>query len=224
LLRKIGNLPPLGPETGTDDETIRNRLRMLASVDDGVGEILRELEQAAQLDNTLLIFAGDNGYFYGEHGLSVERRLAYEESARIPLLMRYPKLIRAGSKPEGFALNIDVAPTCLEVAGVRPETAMHGQSLAPLLRGNPRVWRTSFLIEYFSDRVFERMQNIGYRAVRTKRWKYIHYTDLGDGMDELYDLQADPYEMKNLIADPAARPMLEELKQELARLLRQTGA
>ena len=92
LLRKIGDLPPLGPGTGTDDETIRNRLRMLASVDESVGQIFKVLADSRQLDNTLIIFTSDESYFYGEHGLSVERRLPYEESARIPLLMRFPKM------------------------------------------------------------------------------------------------------------------------------------
>ena len=97
MLRPIAGVPPLGPTTGTDDETIRNRLRMLASVDEGLGQILEALEAQSELDNTLIVFTSDEGYFYGEHGLSVERRLAYEESARIPLLMRWPKLIKAGS-------------------------------------------------------------------------------------------------------------------------------
>src|SRR4029453_7941512 len=96
LLRQIGDLPPLGADTVTSDETIRNRLRMLASVEDGVAEIFKILETQKQLDNTLIIFTSDEGYFYGEHGLSVERRLAYEESIRIPLFMRWPKVIKPG--------------------------------------------------------------------------------------------------------------------------------
>jgi len=114
LLRQIGDLPPLGPKTVTKDETIRNRLRMLASVEDGVADIFKTLESQKQLDNTLIIFTSDEGYFYGEHGLSVERRLAYEESIRIPLFMRWPKLIKAGSSIDQFALNIDITPTLLE--------------------------------------------------------------------------------------------------------------
>ncbi len=118
LLRRIGDLPPLGPATVTDDPTILGRQRALAAVDDGVGSILEALKATGQLENTVVVFAGDNGYFYGEHGLSEERRLAYEESARIPLVVWFPKAIRPQSAPDGLALNIDVAPTLLELAGV----------------------------------------------------------------------------------------------------------
>jgi N-acetylglucosamine-6-sulfatase len=221
LLRPIAGVPPLGPETGTDDETIRNRLRMLASADEGLGQILETLDGQGELDNTLIVFTSDEGYFYGEHGLSVERRLAYEESARIPLLMRWPKRIKAGSEVDEFALSIDLAPTLLEIGGAPAASDMHGQSLAPLLRGETVPWRDSFLIEYFSDTVFPRMSKMGYQAVRTEQWKYIHYLDL-EGMDELYDLRTDPFEMKNVIGQAGARPALAEIQAELDRLLRTT--
>lgn len=214
LQRKIGNLPPLGPLTGTDDETIRNRQRMLASVEEGVGQILASLEKTGQLDNTLIVFTSDHGYFYGEHGLSVERRLAYEETIRIPLLIRYPRLIPVGTVREDFVLSIDFAPTFLELGGGKTTHPLHGRSLFD--RTAPRK---SFLIEYYSDRVFERMQNMGYQAVRTAQWKYIHYTDL-EGMDELYDLTADPYEMQNVIDKPENRQTLAQLRRQFALLLK----
>lgn len=213
LFRRIANLPPLGEGTVTDDETIRNRLRMLASVDEGLGEMFRILEEQRQLDNTLIILTSDEGYFYGEHGLSVERRLAYEESIRIPLFMRWPELIKPGRTIDQFALNIDIAPTLLDVGGAKIPGAMHGRSLLPLLRGDAaaaRSWRNSFLIEYWSDKVFPRVLNMGYRAVRTDRWKLIRYSDL-KGMDELYDLHSDPFEMKNLTGAPEVREELERL-------------
>jgi N-acetylglucosamine-6-sulfatase len=219
LQRQVGNLPPLGAGTGTDDETIRNRLRMLASIDEGLGDMLRVLEEQKQLEQSLIVFASDQGYFYGEHGLSVERRLAYEESVRIPLLMRWPRLIRPASAVDEFVLSIDLAPTLLEIGGAPPATQMHGRSLVPLLRGQKVPWRDSFLTEYFSDTVFPRVRQMGYQCVRNPRWKWIHYVDL-EGMDELYDLRADPYEMKNLIAHPEAQPALKSLREELARLLR----
>jgi N-acetylglucosamine-6-sulfatase len=218
LLRPIAGVPPLGPETGTNDETIRNRLRMLAAADEGLGQMLETLDSQGELDNTLIVFTSDEGYFYGEHGLSVERRLAYEESARIPLLMRWPKLIEAGSEIDEFALSIDLAPTLLDIGRAPASSDMHGHSLIPLLRGEKVPWRESFLIEYFSDRVFPRISKMGYHSVRTERWKYIHYVEL-DGMDELYDLHADPFEMKNLIGQADALPALKEMKAELDRLL-----
>jgi arylsulfatase A-like enzyme len=218
LRRKIDDLPPLGPDTGTSDETVRNRSRMLAAVDDGVGRIVEALEQSGQLDRTLIVFTSDHGYFYGEHGLSVERRLAYEEAIRIPLLMRYPRLIPAGSVIDPIVLSIDLAPTLLDLGGATVPDDVAGRSLVPLLAGREWRPRTSFLIEYFTDTVFPRIRNMGYQAVRTERWKYIHYNEL-KGMDELYDLASDPFEMRNLIAEPAARADLEAMKAELRRLL-----
>jgi len=217
LERKIDSLPALGPSTGTDDETIRNRLRMLKAVDEGMGEILNALQRTGQLDRTMVIFTSDEGYFFGEHGLSIERRLSYEESARIPLLIRYPGLARSGNRINEFALGIDIAPTVLEMAGVKPAYPMHGKSLLPVLRGDAAGWRKSFLIEYFSDTTMQRMSHMGYQALRTNRWKYIHYTEL-EGMDELYDLQKDPYEMHNAIR--AQAPVVPALRKELDALVK----
>ena len=218
LERQIGALPPLSVKTGTDDETIYNRARILAAVDEGVGRFIKVLEKSGQLDNTLFIFTSDEGYFYGEFGLSRERRLSYEESARIPLLMRYPALIKAGSMVDAMALNIDIAPTVLEIAGAPPMSGVQGRSLVPVLQGNTKGWRKSFLIECASDKVFPRVVHMGYQAVRTERWKYIHYVELKD-MDELYDLAKDPYEMHNVIHDPAAQSTLAQMQQELKKFI-----
>jgi N-acetylglucosamine-6-sulfatase len=223
LLRRIGDLPPLGAKTGTSDEAVLGRQRSLMAIEDGVGEILKALSDTGRLDNTIVVFTSDNGYFYGEHGLSVERRLAYEESIRMPLLVRYPKLVKPGRVVDQFALNLDLAPTLLDLAGVTVPGAMQGRSLRPLLAGERVNWRDSFLIEYYSDKVFPRIVNMGYKAVRTGRWKYIRYLEL-EGMDELYDLQTDPYEMKNLAGDPGAANRLRSMKIEIERLLKETGA
>ena len=218
LLREIDGVPPLGPDTGTSDETVRDRLRMLAGVDDGVGMLFAALEETKQLDNTVLVFLSDHGYWYGEHGLSVERRLAYEEAIRIPLLVRYPPLVKSGRLIDAMSLSIDLAPTLLELAQVNPIGEMDGVSLLPLLQGErPPSWRDSFLVEYNTDTVFPRVYKMGYRAIRTHRWKYIHYYDL-HGMDELYDLRVDPYEMSNLMDAPDAAKTLKDLKAQLAEL------
>jgi N-acetylglucosamine-6-sulfatase len=211
----------LGAKTATSDEAVLGRLRSLMAVEEGVGEILRALKEMDQLDNTVIVFASDNGYFYGEHGLSVERRLAYEESIRMPLLIRYPKAIKGGTVRNEFALNIDLAPTLLELAGVSTPagTRMEGRSLVPLLKGANTDWRKSFLIEYYSDTVFPRVRQMGYKAVRNERWKYIHYFEL-EGMDELYDLKADPYEMRNIIRQPRAAKIVEAMKREMEWLLK----
>ena len=229
LRRQIGSLPALGPATVTSDRAILERQRTILAIEDGVGEILKALQQMGQLENTILVFTSDNGYFYGEHGLSVERRLAYEESIRLPLLVRYPKIVKPGTVRDEFALNIDLAPTLLSLAGVAVPQDMQGRSLVPLLkglkglRGARPAWRKSFLIEYYSDKVFPRIVQMGYKAVRNQRWKYIHYLEL-DGMDELYDLKADPFELKNLAGEPGAQARLAGMKRELARLLKETRA
>jgi N-acetylglucosamine-6-sulfatase len=224
LQQKIAGLEPLGPKTGSSDTSILNRLRMLAAVDEGVGEIVKSLTDAGQLDNTLIVFTGDHGYFYGEHGLSVERRLAYEESIRIPLLMRYPPMVKPGSRPDSMTLTIDFAPTFVELAGGAVPSNYQGRSLLPLLKGSiPPNWRKSFLVEYYSDTVFPRMHKMGYKAVRNDRWKYVHYIEQPNA-DELYDLQNDPYELKNIIRNPSAAAPREKMQSELQRLLSETGA
>jgi len=128
-------------------------------------------------------------------------------------------LIKAGTVHDELALNVDVAPTLIELAGLSPLNKADGRSLVPLLKGGDSEWRKSFLIEYYSDKVFPRIRQMGYKAVRTERWKYIHYVEL-DSMDELYDLKADPYEMKNIINQRDAAGTLNIMKRELERLLK----
>ena len=137
-MQKIDGLPPLGPETGSSDTSILNRLRMLAAVDEGVGHSSKRSE-TGQLDNTVFVVTGDHGYFYGEHGLSVERRLAYEEAIRIPMVIRLPGVVRAGSTPSATVLAIDLAPTFVELAGGRPPAQYQGRSLLPVMKAQRRA-------------------------------------------------------------------------------------
>ena len=218
LERPIPDVKPLGPDTVTPDETIRDRLRMLAAVDEGLGQILAELEKQGILNQTVVMVIGDNGYFYGEHGLSEERRLAYEESIRLPLLVRYPPRVKAGAEPSGMALTTDLAPTILEFAGAPTQPGIDGRTLMPLFTHTPTDWRSSFLIEYTTDTVFPRMLKMGYDAVRTERYKYIRYRELKN-MNELYDLQEDPFELSNLIASPPAAGVRQQMEAELDRIL-----
>ena len=222
LERAIAGLPPLGPATGTPDKDIRDRLEMLLGVDESLQRIRQTLTEMGELDNTVIIVTSDHGYFYGEHGLNEERRLAYEETARIPLIIRYPRVARAGATPAQLVQVIDLAPTVLSLAGVSDSVSRQGSSLVPLLDGSATSWRRSILLEYYSDRVFPRAVNMGYQAVRTEQHKYIHYLEL-PGMDELYDLKADPFEMDNLIGTPAGDRLLPTLQAELTRLQRETG-
>ena len=218
LTRLVDGTPAVQSGGGSGDELIRNQLRCLNAIDDGVGTIFRTLEQSGQLDSTMFVFTSDNGYFWGEHGLG-DKRWAFDESIRIPLLVRYPKLARAGAAIAGDALNVDIAPTFLDLAGVKPSAPMHGRSLLPLLRGRSQ-WRSSFLSEYFAEKNFPRAP--GWQAVRGQGWKYVHYTEL-EGMDELYHLAKDPGEINDLIADRSAARQLSRLKADLARLLKETA-
>jgi N-acetylglucosamine-6-sulfatase len=222
LMRQINDMPKLGPGTITPENTIKQRQEMLMAVDDSLGTLMDALESRGNLDNTIVVVASDHGYWYGEHSLGAERRLAYEEGSRIPLMIRYPEKIAAGTRPSELVLNIDLAPTLLEFAGVAPGDHIQGVSLLPVMAGDPVNWRDSILVEYYSDTVFERIYKMGYKAVRTERYKYIQYQDL-DGMDELYDLAYDPYELKNIIHDSAAADILAAMKKELRDQLVATG-
>ncbi|MDX2061320.1 MAG: sulfatase [Gemmatimonadales bacterium] len=222
LLRPLDGVTPLGPTTGTPDQDVRDRLEMLLGVDESVGRLVEKLKAIGEYDRTVFILTSDHGYFYGEHQLNDERRLAYEETIRIPLIIRYPPVARAGATPPQMVQTIDLASTVLALAGAPDSVARHGTSLVPVLRGTDSAWRTSVLIEYYSDAVFPRIRNMGYQAVRTERYKYIHYLEL-PSMDELYDLATDPFEMTNLIDTPAGRAVLPTLQAELARLQQETG-
>ncbi len=199
------------------DEDIRNIARMTVDIDDGVGEIYRTLEEEGILDQTMIIFIGDNGFFFGEHGLT-EKRLAYEESIRVPFLVRYPPLIQAGSRSEVDVLNIDIAPTLLSLAGIPIPQEMQGQDLLPVFQGgqldDPR---SALLFEFWSETDLPG-QKSWWKAVRTDRWKYVHYYK-EPFYDELYDLHKDPYEMKNLIESKPHTDTLRHMKSELKRLM-----
>ncbi|MGE0874235.1 MAG: sulfatase-like hydrolase/transferase [Burkholderiales bacterium] len=202
---------------GGTQEEIRKRAAMMASVDEGVGMLLAALEETKQLDNTCIIFLGDNGFFFGEHGLTIERRFAYEEGIRTAFFVRYPKRIPAGSRFEQMILAIDIAPTLIDLAGGKPGPTVQGRSLVPLMRGKAKRWRQSFLCEYWSEGAWPWIVGMGYKAVRTERWKYIHWTHKQD-MAEFYDLQSDPFETKNLAQDPALKKEREAVKKELKKL------
>ncbi|MCX6374955.1 MAG: sulfatase-like hydrolase/transferase [Armatimonadetes bacterium] len=193
--------------------------RTILGIDDSIGKVLDTLESTGQLDNTVIVFAGDNGYFVGEHGLG-DKRLMFEESIRIPLLVRYPKLVKPGSRVEETVLNIDLAPTLLDLAGAKIPAGMLGCSMAPLLRGRKTRPRESFLYEYFREAWAAGLPLM--LGVRTNRWKYCSYPDMKD-IDELYDLQTDPLEMHNLSQDPAHAGKVKEMRAELSRLKKETG-
>jgi len=210
-----------GLHSGTQEE-IRRRAAMMASVDEGVGLILEELARRSMLDDTLILFLGDNGFFFGEHGLGAERRFAYEEGIRTAFFVRYPRLIRPGTVLEQMVLALDIAPTMIELAGGRPGTQIQGLSLLPILRRPSARWRKSFLIEYYNESAWPWIVGMSYKAVRTERAKLIHWVHK-EGVDELYDLARDPYEIRNVIRKPSYGKVRTRLYKELKALVAQAA-
>jgi len=205
---------------GTQEE-IRLRAAMMASVDEGVGMLLEALGQTGQLDGTCIVFLGDNGYFFGEHGLGPERRFAYEEGIRSPLTVRYPRRVKAGMRLADLVILQDLAPTLIELAGGKPGPQIQGRSLLPLFKGRRAGWRQSFLMEYWAENAYPWLIGMSYKAVRTRRHKYIRWLSRSRNgeLDELYDLERDPYEITNVASRPAYRAVRERLRRDLRRLV-----
>jgi N-acetylglucosamine-6-sulfatase len=197
-----------------------NYLRMLKAVDDSLGGILDTLEAMDELDKTLVIFTSDNGLFLGEHQLRF-KKLMYEESIRVPLIIRYPKFVPAGTIRTEIVASIDIAPTLLHIAGVDVPDTVQGHSLLPLLKNEAVNWRKSLLYEYFADRMYPGIPTI--LGVRTERWKYIITPDFPEDIDELYDLQNDPNELVNLVSNPQYTDVLATMQAELTRQLQATN-
>jgi N-acetylglucosamine-6-sulfatase len=195
-------------------------LRAMLAVDRSVGNIRNCLEELNILDRTILIYGSDNGFFIGSHQRG-DKRLMYEESLRIPLIMRYPSIIKAGSNNREMVLNIDVAPTIIELAGGKVPGDMQGTSMAPLLRNERTHWRTSFMYEYFQEEYAPGFVTMV--GVRNKRYKYIETPFVADDINELYDLETDPGEMNNLINNPGYQSVKSEMMRELRNLKTSTG-
>jgi len=220
--------PDIRPEAVRDFAAMtRGYWGTIQSVDDSVGQLYAALQASGQLDNTVIVFAGDNGLLNGEHGM-VDKRTMHEPSIRVPLVVRYPGLVPA-DKPRvvpQMVLHVDLAPSLLELCGAPALPDIHGKSWVKLVRGEQTEWRKSFLYHYNYEKQFPYTPNI--RGVRTERWKYIRYPH-GDGrpdrhLAELYDLAEDPEESRNLIRDPKSQPVIAELEAELQRQLTATGA
>ncbi len=192
----------------------RSYMQTLPSVDEGIGRIFETLEKSGQLDSTVLIFCGDNGFLHGEHQLT-NKRAAYEESIRIPFLMRYPKAIRAGTVVDSMVLNIDLAPTMLRLAGLPVPRSMQGKSLLPTFRKPKMRLRDRFFYEYFEEPGF--LETPTMEGMRTLRWKYVTYP-VNPETEELYDLWNDPYEQTNLALRGESKT-LQSIRSEF-RLLR----
>ncbi len=196
----------------------RRYCETLLAVDESLGRILGWLEKNGRLENTLLLYLGDNGFLFGEHGL-IDKRNAYEESIRIPLLAHWPKKIENGTVVPQVVANIDIGPTLLDAAGLEIPDHMDGQSFLPLALGESIPWRDGLLYEYYWERNYPQTPTM--HAVRGDRYKYIRYHGIWD-IDELYDILEDPSESRNLINSPDHQEIIQDLNQRLFRLLRES--
>ncbi len=194
---------------------IKDYLRCIASVDDNVGRLLDYLDDSGLAKNTIVFYTADQGFYLGDHGW-FDKRFMYEESLRMPLLVRYPKEIKPGSVNDDIVLNLDFAPTFLDFAGVAKPPDMQGRSIRRILRRKtPKDWRTSMYYHYYEYPAVHSVKR--HYGVRTQRYKLIHfYNDIDEW--ELYDLRKDPREMKNVLDDPAYAGTVKKLKAELQRL------
>lgn len=188
----------------------------LYGVDESVGRILDYLKKQGLLESTLIIYMGDNGFQFGEHGI-IDKRTAYEASMRVPMLAYCPDLIKPGTVVKEVVANIDIAPTILDAAGLRTPGYMDGKSFLPLLEGKKPAWRNGLLYEYYWEREYPQTPSMF--ALRGSRYKYIHYYGIWD-TDELYDLQLDPLESRNLIRNQEDHKIVTQMNAELFDLLK----
>jgi arylsulfatase A-like enzyme len=216
---------------------VKDHYRTMAGVDENIGRVLDYLDRKKLAQDTLVIYTTDNGFYLGEHGW-YDKRFMYEPSLRLPLLVRYPREARPGRVETRFALNIDYAPTILDIADVTAPSTMQGRSLVPLLASDAvRGWRTSMLYTYYenswtlagkgrealSDPTFQYFtahRVSPHRGVRTSRYKLIDYYSEG-GYHELFDLEKDPDELRNVYGDPSYSKVRSDLELELTRLARE---
>jgi arylsulfatase A-like enzyme len=211
---------------------LKKYLRTVRGVDDGIGQLVDYLKETGQLDNTVILYTSDQGFMLGEHDY-IDKRWMYDESLRVPFIVRYPKLIKPGSVCDAIVNNVDFAPTLLELAGTKATAAMQGRSLVPLLEGHvPTDWPTSTYYRYWMHMAHH--DNPAHYGVRTKDYKLIFFYGLkldAPGAKapptqpgwELYDLRKDPHEMNNVYDDPAYAQVVKDMKAELLRLKKETG-
>ncbi len=193
---------------------IKDYLRCIKSVDDGVGEVLDYLDKSGLAENTIVVYTSDQGFYLGEHGW-FDKRFMYEESFRTPLLIRYPKEIKPGTKISKLVQNLDFAPTFLDYCGVKIPADMQGESFRKLVAGKTGEWRDAVYYTYY-EYPAEHMVKRHY-GIATERYKLIHfYYDVDEW--ELYDLEKDPHEMKSVYNDPAYAIVQKMMHQRLTEL------
>ena len=197
----------------------RRYCESLLAVDDSVGRVLDQLKQMGVHNDTLVVYMGDNGFMWGEHGL-IDKRVSYEASIRVPMMMQCPNLFKGGTVVENVIGNIDVGPTILHAAGLKAPEYMDGESFLELPNRPEMPWRDYFLYVYYWEKNFP--QSPTQFALRGDRFKYITYYGLWD-VDELYDLTTDPGETKNLINNPDYQSIAKEMETKLYEMLGDAG-
>jgi arylsulfatase len=197
-------------------EMMKNYYRLATEVDATCGRVIAQLTRQGVLENTLVIFTGDNGYFHGEHGLA-DKWYPHQESIRVPLIVRDPRMNAAkrGATDDAFTLNVDLAPAILAAAGIKAPATMQGRDLAPLyLASNGPEWRSEF---YYEHATFGNVNRIpASEALVRKDWKYFHWPDFK--REQLFNVAADPFEENDLAADPAHAARLSEMRTRMAEL------
>ncbi len=201
----------LGPGMTGFDNFYRRYTETLLALDESVGRVLDYLEESGLAENTLVLYLGDNGFLLGEHGL-IDKRNAYEESIRIPMLAWAPGTIAPGSRVEGLVRNIDIAPTFLDLMGVEAEAPIDGESFLPLLTGDEAGGGRDFIYEYYWEYAFPHTPTTF--ALRGDKYKFIYYHGVWD-TEELYDLENDPKEQVNLVAVPGLRDIVNDMRKQL---------
>lgn len=220
---------PVPPEIGlmhSWDELWRGQnyleyLRTIKAVDESTGRVLDTLEASGRRDNTLILYTSDNGFNVFAHQSLIDKRNMWEESIRIPLFIDFPGSEDTGRVIEEMVLNVDFTPTLLAAAGIPVPDDLDGRPLQPLLKGMPTDWRDHFFYLYQQEDYAPGIVTM--TGVRTERYKYIHYPEPPEQMDELFDLTADPYEMKNVFNDPAYTDVQMQMKNKLRRAAQDVG-
>ncbi|HIK12241.1 MAG TPA: sulfatase [Oscillatoriaceae cyanobacterium M33_DOE_052] len=203
----------------TFQEWMKDYYRTLLSWDENIGRVLNTLDELGLTEDTIVIHSSDNGFFMGEQHF-FDKRLMYEPSIRVPLVFRYPRMVKPGLKISEMVLNVDVAPTLLDIVGLSVPDEMHGTSFKSLLEQQTVPWRSSFLYEYYDYPASHKVKP--HRGVRTQQWKYIHFFEEPQEF-ELYALNFDPDETNNLVANPYYNDVVAEMRRELERLRRETN-
>jgi N-acetylglucosamine-6-sulfatase len=201
------------------EEFFQRYTETLMGIDESVGAVLDYLDANGLAEDTLVIYMGDNGFSFGEHGL-IDKRHFYEESAKVPLLVRWPSYLEGGAPIDSLVQNIDIAPTILEAAGLAMPAHMQGASFVPLLDRKEVAWRDRIFYEYYWEMDFPQTPTMF--GIRTERYKYIRYHGVWD-TNEFYDLQADPNEMYNLIDAPEHQGRITGYANEVYDWLETTG-